>query len=75
MGVTYPAGGLLAEANVANVSISIHPAPATGVAVTAGFQFFVPVRFDTDTLPVTIEDYGIGGSNSIKLVEVRSYSF
>jgi len=30
------------------------------------------VRFDTDILPVTIEDYGVGGSNSVKLIEVRS---
>ena len=50
---------------------SIHPAPLSGVSLSAGFQFYVPVRFDTDILPITIEDYGIGGSHSVKLIEVR----
>ena len=55
----------------AGATITIHPAPVSGWTLTAGFQFFVPCRFDTDILPVTIEDYGIGGSNSVKLIEVR----
>ena len=38
-----------------------HPrARRTGPAITAGYQFYVPCRFDTDTLPLTLEDYGIG---------------
>src|SRR5208283_890511 len=57
------------------VTVSIHPAPQTGVVVNAGFDFYVPCRFDTDILPVTIEDYGIGGSNSVKLIEVRPPSW
>ena len=60
-----------AESGVTGVTISIHPAPPAESTVTAGFQFYVPCRFDTDILPVTIEDYGVGGSNSVKLIEVR----
>ena len=69
--VQYPGNyGLDAETK-SNVTIAIHPAPAPGDVVSAGFKFFVPCRFDTDTLPVQLEDYGIGSSNSVKLIEVR----
>jgi uncharacterized protein (TIGR02217 family) len=53
------------------VILAVHPAPVTGAVVKAGFGFYVPVRFDTDRLPVTIEEYGIGGINDVKLVEIR----
>ena len=53
----------------------VFSAPLSGVSLSAGFQFYVPCRFDTDILPVTIQDYGIGGSNSIKLIEVRPSDF
>jgi len=33
-------------------------APGTGVAITAGFEFDVPVRFDTDALDVTLASSG-----------------
>jgi uncharacterized protein (TIGR02217 family) len=45
--------------------------PVTGL-VTAGFQFYVPVRFAVDRLPVRLEHYGIG-STSIPLREIRFY--
>jgi len=71
--VSYGSGfGNVAETVASGLVISIHPAPPVGSYVTAGYLFFVPVRFDTDILPVTIEDYGVGGSNSVKLIEVRS---
>jgi hypothetical protein len=71
MNILYPNsyGGVVEV--TANVSVSIHPAPLSGVGLTAGFWFYVPVRFDTDILPLTIEDYGVGGANSVKLIEVR----
>lgn len=46
-------------------------APAPGVAVTAGFEFDVPVRFDTDALDVTLDLERLGSIASIPLVEVR----
>lgn len=45
-------------------------APASGVVVSAGFEFDVPVRFDIDTLPVDIVDKNIL-STSFVLIEVR----
>ena len=46
-------------------------APAPGIAITAGFEFDVPVRFDTDTLDVTLDFERLGSITSIPLIEVR----
>jgi uncharacterized protein (TIGR02217 family) len=45
--------------------------PGTGVAVTAGFEFDVPVRFDSDALDVTLDLERTGSITSIPLVEIR----
>ena len=47
------------------------PRPRAGVLVTAGFEFDVPVRFDTDRLDVTWDLDRLGSIASIPLVEVR----
>ena len=41
-----------------------------GAAVTAGFLFHVPVRFDTDSLPVQANAWDLQIVNNIDLVEV-----
>ncbi|MCA3467207.1 MAG: DUF2460 domain-containing protein [Methylocystis sp.] len=46
-------------------------APGSGVAITAGFEFDVPVRFDSDTLDVTLDVERLGSITSIPLVEIR----
>ncbi|NOX74842.1 MAG: DUF2460 domain-containing protein, partial [Alphaproteobacteria bacterium] len=46
-------------------------APASGVVLTAGFEFDVPVRFDTDQLDVTHDIERLGSITSIPLIEVR----
>ncbi len=71
---TAPSSYGQAESNRNGVSIYVHPAPATGAVITAGYLYYVPVRFDTDRLPVTLEWYGIGGAADVKLVEVRPAS-
>jgi uncharacterized protein (TIGR02217 family) len=45
--------------------------PPDGAVVTAGFAFDVPVRFDTDTLDVTLDIERLGSITSIPLVEIR----
>jgi uncharacterized protein (TIGR02217 family) len=45
--------------------------PAEGVAVTAGFLFDVPVRFDTDYLEVDLSAFAAGAIPKIPLVEIR----
>jgi uncharacterized protein (TIGR02217 family) len=45
--------------------------PAEGDAVTAGFLFDVPVRFDTDYLEVDLSAFAAGAIPKIPLVEIR----
>lgn len=52
--------------------ITFTTAPAAGVAITAGFEFDVPVRFDTDTLDVTLDLERLGSITSIPLLEIRT---
>jgi uncharacterized protein (TIGR02217 family) len=45
--------------------------PAEGAAVTAGFEFDVPVRFATDRLEVNLTSFAAGDIPAIPLVEIR----
>jgi len=51
--------------------IAFGSAPIAGISVTAGFEFDVPVRFDTDTLDVTLDLERLGSITSIPLLEIR----
>lgn len=51
--------------------VSFAAAPAAGVTITAGFEFDVPVRFDTDMLDITLDLERLGSIPSIPLLEIR----
>ena len=51
--------------------ITFMVAPADDIAISADFQFDVPVRFDTDRLAATLDSYGSHSWNDIPLVEIR----
>ena len=51
--------------------ISFTTAPAIGTIVRAGFEFDVPVRFDSDTLDVTLDFERLGSITAIPLLEIR----
>lgn len=46
-------------------------APGDGAAVTAGFEFDVPVRFDTDFLDINLAAFEAGSVPDIPVVEIR----
>jgi len=81
--ITKPVAGTIALAlngapqisgwtvNTATGVVTFAVAPAPGIAITAGFEFDVPVRFDTDTLDVTLDFERLGSITSIPLIEVR----
>jgi uncharacterized protein (TIGR02217 family) len=46
--------------------------PAAGAAVTAGYLFDVPVRFDTDYLEIDLSAFAAGAIPRIPLVEIRT---
>lgn len=45
--------------------------PPTGAILTAGFEFDVPVRFDTDHLEISLTHFEAGDIPTIPLVEIR----
>jgi uncharacterized protein (TIGR02217 family) len=45
-------------------------APEAGTIISAGFEFDCVVRFDTDQLDMTLEDFGAGQLRSLPLVEL-----
>lgn len=50
--------------------VTLVEAPSLGAAVTAGFRFDCPVRFDADRLDVTLEGFGAGRAIRVPLVEI-----
>jgi len=62
-----------ADFTVDNITgvVSFTTAPGGGVAITAGFAFDVPARFDTDQLAVNLEAFSHGEIPNIPIVELR----
>jgi uncharacterized protein (TIGR02217 family) len=81
--ITAPVAGtvLVAVNGVATVAFTLNALtgvvtfnagsiPANGAIVTAGFEFDVPVRFDTDEITVNLKHFEAGEIPEIPLVEV-----
>ncbi len=81
--ITAPVAGtvLIGVNGVASVAFTLNPAtgvvtfdtgnlPANGAVVTAGFEFDVPVRFDTDEITVNLTHFEAGEIPEIPLIEV-----
>ncbi len=51
--------------------ITFETAPVSGVLVSAGFEFDVPVRFDTDRISTSLKNFAAGEIPSVPVVEVR----
>ena len=45
--------------------------PALGAAITAGFAFDVPARFDTDRLEINLQGFRHGAIPNIPIIEIR----
>ena len=54
----------------ARAEIVFADVPAVGVAITAGYEFDVPVRFDAERIEISITSFKAGQIPSIPLVEV-----
>ena len=67
-GASSPPGGRSTRPPASSPSAA---APGAVVAITAGFAFDVPVRFDTDALDVTLDLERLGSITSIPLLEIR----
>lgn len=51
--------------------VTLNAPPLAGQAVTAGFEFHVPARFDTDRIEVNLASFEAGEIPSIPVIEVR----
>ncbi|MEH6776221.1 MAG: DUF2460 domain-containing protein [Cereibacter changlensis] len=51
--------------------VSFAVAPDFGTAVTAGFEFDVPVRFDTDRIQTSVASFQAGDVPNVPVVELR----
>ncbi len=58
--------------DAANGMINFMTPPGNGAVITAGFEFDVPVRFDTDQLNTSLESFGAGGAVNVPLIEVKT---
>lgn len=64
-------GNFSFDAGTGEVVFAAGKTPANGRAVTAGYEFDVPVRFDTDRLSVSLRAFKAGQIPSIPLIEVQ----
>lgn len=47
--------------------------PPVGSVITAGFEFYTPVRFDAPGLDISLETFGAGQAVNIPLIEVLAH--
>lgn len=57
--------------NLATGQISFVTAPEDGAEITAGYEFDVPVRFDTDRIHTSVASFQAGEAPNVPVVEVR----
>lgn len=51
--------------------ITLDTAPPPGAAITAGFIFDTPARFDIDRLDLALDGFGAGHAVSVPLIEIK----
>jgi uncharacterized protein (TIGR02217 family) len=51
--------------------VTFSHAPGVGAEVRAGFEFDVPVRFDTDRIQTSVASFQAGEVPNVPVVEVR----
>jgi len=69
-GVEQPEG-VAWEVDPASGLVTLTDAPAVAAEVTAGFEFDVPVRFDTDLIQVSVASFQAGDVPKVPVIEVR----
>ena len=59
------------DVDVATGLVSLTVAPGVDARVTAGFEFDVPVRFDTDGIQTSAASFQAGDVPNVPILEVR----
>ncbi len=63
-------GAFACDPTTGLVTFAAGRVPPPGAAVTAGFAFDVPVRFDTDALTIDLAAFTAGEIPKVPLVEI-----
>ncbi|MDG3042866.1 DUF2460 domain-containing protein [Roseicyclus marinus] len=59
------------ELDAASGRVTFAEPPDAGEAITAGFEFDVPVRFDTDMIQTSVASFQAGEVPNVPVVEIR----
>lgn len=70
-GVALDPGNYTVDPAAGLVTISPGLAPVPGGVVTAGYEFDIPVRFDTDRIEISLAAFKAGAAPSVPLVEIK----
>jgi uncharacterized protein (TIGR02217 family) len=70
-GMIEPAATYIVDHTAGRITFLAGHIPPLGQPVSAGFQFDVPVRFDTDKLEINLSGFRAGAIPSIPLIEIR----
>jgi uncharacterized protein (TIGR02217 family) len=70
-GVAQPSSAYAVNTATGQLTFLAGHIPAAGAAITAGFEFDCPVRFDTDRLDINVQGFNHGAIPHIPLIEVR----
>ena len=62
--------GFSVDVTTGIVTFAVGHVPAEGTEIRAGFEYDVPVRFDTDRIEIDLEAFRAGRIPSIPLIEV-----
>ncbi len=63
--------GLEFEVDAATGLLTFDTPPALGTEISAGFEFDVPVRFDTDHIQTSVASFQAGDVPAVPVVEIR----
>ena len=63
--------GVHFELDAARGLVTLAQAPGPDDFVTAGFEFDVPVRFDTDRIHTSVASFQAGDVPNVPVIEVR----
>ena len=65
-----PTSAFTVDVNTGFLSFNADQIPSAGAIVTAGFEFDVPVRFDTDKIKINLSQFQAGEIPDVPLIEV-----
>lgn len=70
-GLALEPGDFVVDHATGSVTFSPAATPAPGATVTAGYEFDIPVRFDTDRIEISLAAFKAGSVPTVPLLEIK----